>query len=403
MAPTKYTLNELHKIFARFFWSNKEEGRNRHWPAWLKLCVPKSEWGLGFNSLFDVSKALFAKLWWRFRIGGTIWPLFCGTSIKRKIPTLLQWKGGSQLWKNILEARDAVEKEIWWEIRDGSANFWYDNWTKLGPLADIMPSNFPIDDSIQEVKDVMINNRWNVQKRQQTVPEDVMEHITRNCWSDEGYRSMDKVWWLLNSSGVVLSHNKKPWNMSSLQVNMQLECGKCFADAAGVQGPFVQIKQTVKKWWDTECSTKLKPLYQAAPAFIMWQLWKRRNAVVHGEKMSRHKVLYEINRNLIQFARTSDGASKGNPGPSAFVFCVRNHEGNLIHAVARRIDDTTCLVAEAKAMYDGIRYCVQKQLILLFLETDSLGLLKFVEGEWDVPWIICMEEIYLLIHSLNFQ
>ncbi|XP_075087611.1 uncharacterized protein LOC142169621 [Nicotiana tabacum] len=40
----------------------KEEGRSRHWTKWLNLCLPKVEGGLGFKSLFDVSKALFAKL-----------------------------------------------------------------------------------------------------------------------------------------------------------------------------------------------------------------------------------------------------------------------------------------------------------------------------------------------------
>ncbi|XP_059288169.1 uncharacterized protein LOC132041474 [Lycium ferocissimum] len=144
MEPTKYSLNELHKIFARFYWSNKEEGRS----------------GLGFRSLFDVSKALFAKLRWRFRTGVTIWATYMWNKYcKRKIPTLVQWKGGSQLWKNMLEVRDAIEQDIWWEPRDGSGNFWYDNWTKLGLLADLMPSNFPIDDSVQEVKDVMINDK----------------------------------------------------------------------------------------------------------------------------------------------------------------------------------------------------------------------------------------------------
>ncbi|XP_059310014.1 uncharacterized protein LOC132061173 [Lycium ferocissimum] len=124
MAPTKYTLNELHKIFARFYWSNNEEGKSRHWSAWLKVCVPKQEGGLGFRSLFDVSKALFTKLWWRFRTSGTLWSTFMWNKYCEKhIPTRVQWKGGSQLWKKMLESRDAIEGEIWWEPRNGSANF----------------------------------------------------------------------------------------------------------------------------------------------------------------------------------------------------------------------------------------------------------------------------------------
>ncbi|XP_070042576.1 uncharacterized protein [Nicotiana tomentosiformis] len=61
--PPKNILVYLNKLFARFFWSNKEEGRSKDWSSWQKLCLPKEEGGLGFRSLFDVSRALFAKLW----------------------------------------------------------------------------------------------------------------------------------------------------------------------------------------------------------------------------------------------------------------------------------------------------------------------------------------------------
>lgn len=60
--PPDNVLEYLHKIFARFCWRTKEEGRIRHWTKWLTLCLPKKEGRLGFMFLFDVSKALFAKL-----------------------------------------------------------------------------------------------------------------------------------------------------------------------------------------------------------------------------------------------------------------------------------------------------------------------------------------------------
>nr|XP_016481275.1 PREDICTED: uncharacterized protein LOC107802317 [Nicotiana tabacum] len=41
--PPGNVLEHLHKIFARFFWSNKEEGRSRHWTKWKNLCLPKEE------------------------------------------------------------------------------------------------------------------------------------------------------------------------------------------------------------------------------------------------------------------------------------------------------------------------------------------------------------------------
>ncbi|XP_060194978.1 uncharacterized protein LOC132624176 [Lycium barbarum] len=52
--------------------NNKDEGRSRHWPSWLNMCLPKHEGGLGFRSIFDMSKALCAKLWWNFRTSSSL-------------------------------------------------------------------------------------------------------------------------------------------------------------------------------------------------------------------------------------------------------------------------------------------------------------------------------------------
>ncbi|KAH0685788.1 hypothetical protein KY285_016347 [Solanum tuberosum] len=73
--------------------------------------------------------------------------------------------------------------------------------------------------------------------------------------------------------------------------------------ATGVEGPFLQLQATIFKWWNAECSAKLRPIFNAIPSFILWEIWKGRNKVKHG-----------------------DGASKGNPRPSAGVFCIRNWE-----------------------------------------------------------------------------
>ncbi|XP_019230623.1 PREDICTED: uncharacterized protein LOC109211536 [Nicotiana attenuata] len=38
-------------------------GSSRHWASWNTLCMPYEKGGIGFSSLYDVSKALFCKLW----------------------------------------------------------------------------------------------------------------------------------------------------------------------------------------------------------------------------------------------------------------------------------------------------------------------------------------------------
>ncbi|XP_070034673.1 uncharacterized protein [Nicotiana tomentosiformis] len=80
----KNVLEHLHKTFARFFWSNKEEGRSRHWTKWKNLCLPKEEGGVGFRSLHDVSKTLFAKLWWTFRTSKSLWSNFMWNNYYKK-------------------------------------------------------------------------------------------------------------------------------------------------------------------------------------------------------------------------------------------------------------------------------------------------------------------------------
>ncbi|XP_059310556.1 uncharacterized protein LOC132061893 [Lycium ferocissimum] len=70
--PPKCVIKELHKIFANFFWNNKEEGRSRHWSSWLNMCFPKHEGRLGFRSIYDMSKALCAKIWWKFTTSSSL-------------------------------------------------------------------------------------------------------------------------------------------------------------------------------------------------------------------------------------------------------------------------------------------------------------------------------------------
>ncbi|XP_019237890.1 PREDICTED: uncharacterized protein LOC109218028 [Nicotiana attenuata] len=109
--PPKNVLEHLHKIFARLFWSTKEEGRSIHWASWQNLCLPKVEGGLGFRSLHDVSRALFAKLWWRFRNTKSLWSNFMWNKYcKKEIPTVVQFRRGSNVWRKMLNAREEVEQ-----------------------------------------------------------------------------------------------------------------------------------------------------------------------------------------------------------------------------------------------------------------------------------------------------
>lgn len=64
---------------------------------------------------------------------------------------------------------------------------------------------------------------------------------------------------------------------------------------------------------------------------------------------------------------------------------MRNHEGDLVFAKAKEIGETTNIVAEAKAIVEGLVYCVERQLHPLIMETDSLVMRKIIDGELETP------------------
>ncbi|XP_075087666.1 uncharacterized protein LOC142169669 [Nicotiana tabacum] len=178
--PPQNILKHLHKIFARFFWSTKEEGRSRHWASWQKLCTPKDERGLGFRSLNDVSKELFLNLWWRFRTAKSLWSNYMWNKYyKKEIPTKVQFKQGSHVRKQMLNAREHVEHEILWEMKSDTTNIWHENWIGLGALYQVLPPDFKIEENLQEVAELRQGREWNGTLIDQNFLEDIAEHIKK--------------------------------------------------------------------------------------------------------------------------------------------------------------------------------------------------------------------------------
>lgn len=49
----------------------------------------------------------------------------------------------------MLEARDFIDQDIWWEPRCGHSSVWFDNWSKLDYL---LPVNYPINFEVEDLK-----------------------------------------------------------------------------------------------------------------------------------------------------------------------------------------------------------------------------------------------------------
>lgn len=46
--------------------------------------------------------------------------------LQKKISTVVQFRGGSHVWRKMLEVREEVEHEILWEMNRRSTNVWHE-------------------------------------------------------------------------------------------------------------------------------------------------------------------------------------------------------------------------------------------------------------------------------------
>nr|XP_016511576.1 PREDICTED: uncharacterized protein LOC107828724 [Nicotiana tabacum] len=312
--PPNSILGHLHKTFARFFWSTKEEGRSRHWASWQNLFLPKEEGALGFRSLNDVSRALFAKLWWRFRTTKSLWSNFMWNKYcKKEPPTVVHFRGGSHVWRQMLNA------------------------------------------SLQEVAELRQGETWDDQLLDQTFNEEIVGHIRLNVHyeSSEGY--WDKLYWMPTPSGKFSVSSA--WQILRHRVDPNQEFKLMWIKdykALVVCSVLSEIKATISS----------NTIYHHLGAVEEKKCRVTSQLPCHG--------WYKCN---------TDGASKGNPGPSSLGICVRDDEGDVVYSRVVNLGVKTNVVAEANAILQGLEYCVEYNFQPLILENDSLVMKKAIEGE----------------------
>ncbi|XP_075083282.1 uncharacterized protein LOC142167029 [Nicotiana tabacum] len=237
-----YSLEKIIEVPSKFFWSNKEEGKSRHWTKWQNLCLHKEEEGVGFRSLIVVSKALFDMLWLNLRTSKSLWSKFMWHKYcKKEMPTIVQFRKGSHVWRIMLEAREEVEHEILWEMNRRETNVWHQNWTGLGALYHVVPLDFPINEELQKVVDLRDDDGWNEQLLEQSFPRDIADHIRLDAtpvvitWEIWKRRKSMKYGGSVSCNRVIHEMNKTLQYLARVRVTWQLPYEgwfKCNTDGA---------------------------------------------------------------------------------------------------------------------------------------------------------------------------
>lgn len=83
----------------------------------------------------------------------------------------------------------------------GSSLFWFENWTGLGALYFTTPTDFVIDETIHNVRDVMQHRQWDEELLRQSLTDELATHIMENCKPPELKDTLDKQLWMLQPNG----------------------------------------------------------------------------------------------------------------------------------------------------------------------------------------------------------
>lgn len=81
-----------------------------------------------------------------------------------------------------------------------------------------------------------------------------------------------------------------------------------------------------------------------------------------------------------RFNCNTNEASRGNSCPRLVAFCIRNSKGDFVIAKGVKLQDTNNPVIEARAIREGLIYCINNNINNVILESDFVTLVQILRG-----------------------
>ncbi|XP_041000305.1 uncharacterized mitochondrial protein AtMg00310-like [Juglans microcarpa x Juglans regia] len=129
--PRKLSI-EINSMIARFWWSNKKEGKGIHWKSWGKMGENKKGGRMGFRDVNMFNKAMLAKQGWMLQhnVNSMAAKIFKEKYYKQSqfIEAKLGYKP-SFMWRSLLDAQDLIKIGMVWSVGNGRRiSIWNDKW-----------------------------------------------------------------------------------------------------------------------------------------------------------------------------------------------------------------------------------------------------------------------------------
>ncbi|KAF3641089.1 hypothetical protein FXO38_21510 [Capsicum annuum] len=234
-------------------------------------------------------------------------------------------KGGSQVWKKILQARDIVQHLIVCQVKQGNSDIWLDNWTGQGDLYSIMEGA----DAQQSIHVHNLTLRgtilrwWNAEVKGREKPYyfAIPSMILWELWRRRNRKKHEDK----ETTGLRIIYNV------TRNVRMLLK----------VRKPQMEFPT---EW--PHIIAELSKLQTRVKAITV--LWKT---------PEEGWVKYNTN-----------GAVREEKGGSFYVFCLRNEDGNVLFAKEEPQHYADSMQAEANAILQAAKHCSQLQHNKIFIQ-----------------------------------
>ncbi|GJV10401.1 RNA-directed DNA polymerase, eukaryota, reverse transcriptase zinc-binding domain protein [Tanacetum coccineum] len=163
----KAVVKDIDKILKGFLWCKGDIKRGKAKVAWKNVCSPKSQGGLGLRPFGIWNEVLLIKNLWNITAGkNTLWVKWVNVvKLKgRSIWNIQKESNDSWMWKTLLDLRGKIRLNVMKILGDGkSTNVWFDHWSSVGILSDIVNSKDIYDARLKSnmsVWEVIKDNKW---------------------------------------------------------------------------------------------------------------------------------------------------------------------------------------------------------------------------------------------------
>ncbi|KAH0769685.1 hypothetical protein KY290_013666 [Solanum tuberosum] len=391
VVPPKGTFEIIEKCLARFFWSGQDTRNKHHWISWDNLCYPFEEGGVNFRRIEDICNSLKSKQWWKLRTSKYLWSDFMRAKyLNNQHPVKVQWKGGtSQYWKSLCGVKFNIEKIFIGGLEKGMCHFegiWH--WDTLQYQLSTEDKNringigFHLENNKEDYHiwtdtstgEFSTSSAWNNSRHKMGI-----NIMAKNIWNKDIPFKMTFLTWRA-------IHDRLP---TDERVTKNYGISIVPGWSLGIGHMHNTLKMILLSWWNLKTKNPIVAfISKALPPIICWEPWRTR---VKWLKPPRNFIKLNSDGSCVQ-------RSCGGGG------LIRDNQGNMMFAYSLGLGQGTSNMAEARALLYGLKWCVSRGYDRVWGETDSLLLVKCINGEWRTPWRLdkLIQEAHQIVESHGF-